>query len=403
MELKSKQWWGAPKKFSLEQEERKISWLELFYDLVYVIAIAKITNLFSMNLNFTGFLDYLFFFTIIFWGWLNGSLYHDMHGSAGFRTRIMTLWQMLIVAALVIVLGGHSEQRIHNISLVLIVMQTYITYMWFSVGFYDKNHRKLNLPYTLLYLLALALMVLTLFLENPWLKIVFFAALVFNYLPPFITYRRFRNESLQLNLSSSMTERLGLFAIIIFGEVIAGVISGMAENNDLSFSLWVNFALSVIIVFSLWWVFFTLVSDRPCKPGFLNSSLLELLYLPALISLGLAGLGLHGIFSDPAHSEAHFVGLREIFALAISLFFLIMILILFLLEFPKIYAALIRKTQIIFFGGILAAVSLGIFNKGLSTFWFLCTGLGLILTIIVLLNYNWYSLQSALSGRNDDV
>ena len=29
--LSSKQWWGAPKKFSTENRYRKISWLELFY------------------------------------------------------------------------------------------------------------------------------------------------------------------------------------------------------------------------------------------------------------------------------------------------------------------------------------------------------------------------------------
>ena len=31
-------WWGPPKKFDPHFEERRISWLELFYDLVYVIA-----------------------------------------------------------------------------------------------------------------------------------------------------------------------------------------------------------------------------------------------------------------------------------------------------------------------------------------------------------------------------
>ncbi len=30
----SPQWWGPPKNFSERKNERKISWLELFYDLV---------------------------------------------------------------------------------------------------------------------------------------------------------------------------------------------------------------------------------------------------------------------------------------------------------------------------------------------------------------------------------
>ncbi len=37
-------WWGASKKNFIKFKEREISWLELFYDLVYVIAIATITH-----------------------------------------------------------------------------------------------------------------------------------------------------------------------------------------------------------------------------------------------------------------------------------------------------------------------------------------------------------------------
>jgi len=66
MKIQSKSWWGAPRKFSTETIDRKVSWLELFYDLVYMIAIAKITHQFSENMNVSGFLDYLYFFIMIF-------------------------------------------------------------------------------------------------------------------------------------------------------------------------------------------------------------------------------------------------------------------------------------------------------------------------------------------------
>lgn len=54
----SKAWWGPPKKFETEQKQRRVSWLELLYDLVYVIAISKITHHFSQNISLTGFLEY---------------------------------------------------------------------------------------------------------------------------------------------------------------------------------------------------------------------------------------------------------------------------------------------------------------------------------------------------------
>lgn len=394
MKIQSKAWWGAPRKFSTETIDRKVSWLELFYDLVYVIAIAKITHQFSENMNVSGFLDYLYFFIMIFWGWLNGSLYHDLHGSEGLRTRLMTLCQMLIVASLVIVIGNQSENLVQHVIIVIIAMQLLITYMWYSVGFYDKNHRKLRSPYILYYLISLALMFTTFFLDQTWLRIVFFATLFLNYCPPFITHRRFSEEAGKINLSSSMTERLGLFTIIIFGEVIAGVINGVGELHDLTFSIWVNFVLAIFIVFALWWMFFTLVADRPCKPGFLNGSLLEVLYIPTLISLGLIGLSFHGMFDSVEHGAFHFLTMREIFGHALCLFILGMITMPFLLEYPIAYAYLRRRVQLILLGGLVVVFTITMLNLHLSLLAFLGLMLVIILTIILLLNYNWYSSQS---------
>src|SRR5881394_290539 len=95
-------WWGPPKKFDPHFEERRISWLELFYDLVYVIAISRITHHLTLHMSWPGFIEYGCLFALIFWGWLNGSLYHDIHGNEGLRTRLMTLWQVLIIAALAV-------------------------------------------------------------------------------------------------------------------------------------------------------------------------------------------------------------------------------------------------------------------------------------------------------------
>src|SRR4029078_12623190 len=127
---------------------------ELFYDLVYVIAISKIAHHLAAHFSFSGLLDYIYFFTMIFWGWLNGSLYHDLHGNEGLRTRLMTLWQMMIIAALAITIDHPTGKPYFNTTIVLMIMQLYITYMWWSVGIYDKSHRQYNKPYAIVYLLA---------------------------------------------------------------------------------------------------------------------------------------------------------------------------------------------------------------------------------------------------------
>src|SRR5882757_6751647 len=105
-------WWGPPKKFSTQFEERKISWLELFYDLVYVIVISRTTHYLAVHPSSSGLLDYVYLFTMIFWGWFMGSIYHDLHGSPGIRTRFMTLWQMMAAGALAVTLDSPPESII---------------------------------------------------------------------------------------------------------------------------------------------------------------------------------------------------------------------------------------------------------------------------------------------------
>lgn len=297
LDIHPSSWWGPPKKFDNQEEDRRVSWLELFYDLVYVIAISRITYYFSHHVNAEGFLEYAFLFILIFWGWLNGSLYYDIHGNEGWRTRLMTLWQMVIVAALTVVISQSLGTSYFSITIVFMIMQLYITYMWWSVGFYDKSHRPYSKPYTILYLIALALLGLSLLVNEKWCLPIYLLILMCNYAPPFVSHRLLRRRSTEMNMTSSMFERLGLFTIIVFGELVLRVVDGISKIENPDITTWINFTLAISIVFALWWLFFTLVGQREAKNGFLRALVLELLFVPTLLALGLVAVSFYSFFN----------------------------------------------------------------------------------------------------------
>jgi low temperature requirement protein LtrA len=382
-------WWGAPRKFDPNFEERRISWLELFYDLVYVIAISRITHHLTMHITLNGILEYGCLFILIFWGWLNGSLDHDIHSNSGLRTRLMTLWQVMIIAALAITIDQSSPKRFEYISIALMVMQLFITYLWWSVGFYDKEHRRYNLPYTILYLFSFALLGLSLYVSPEWLKLIVPLVILFNYTPPFISQLLLRRSSLDLSLSSSMAERLGLFTIIVFGEVVLGVVNGISKADIEHFSTWIAFALTLSIVFAMWWVFFTLVSNRNAKKSFTIATLLELLYIPTLISLGVMAACLAYLFDTS--SDAH--SLHSVFGYSLATFFTCISLMMGLLDFPDIVRTIIRPVRIsllvtafVFLGWSLTGVDLGTINN-------LLVVTGILVAEIIYLNSLYYSLN----------
>jgi low temperature requirement protein LtrA len=300
----------------------------------------------------------------------------------------MTLWQMMIVAAIAITID-QSTGNYKNVTIAFMLMQFYITYMWWSVGFYDRDHRRYNKPYTVLYLTALALMGLSLVVSPVYIKWIVALVILFNYSPPFIANRLLRRSALDLNLSSSMSERLGLFTIIVLGEVVLGVVNGISNVAVLDLSAWLNFGLSLSIVFVLWWLFFTMVSDRKTKKGFITATLLEILYLPTLMSLGLIAACFSYLFipGDEVRS------LQIACGYAIAVFLAGIGLMMGLLEYPDIIMPIMGRLRVsLFFTAFVFLVSTS-FIAGLETIYYLLVVIVLLLAEILYLNSSYYALN----------
>ena len=382
-------WWGPPKKFDPHFEKRSISWLELFYDLVYVIAISRITHHLAMHMSVDGFWQYACLFILVFWGWLNGSLYYDLHGNRGLRTRLMTLWQVMIIAALAVTIDQPSPTWYVNTTIAFMIMQLFITYAWWSVGFYDKSHRRYSRPYTILFLLALALMALSLCVPRAFAKFIVIAISICNYSPPFIANVLLRRSSLVLNLSSSMAERLGLFTIIVFGEVVLGVVNGIGKVNNLDFSAWLNFAFAISIVFALWWIFFTLTSNRNAKSGFVVATSLELLCIPTLMSLGLIAAGFSYLFDSNEINQS----LNIVFNCAVAAFLIGINLMMGLLEYHDIFRSIERPVRMSLLVTAVVLIGCSLVNFKLDTQYHLLVVLAILIAEIICLNFFYYNLD----------
>ena len=384
-------WWGPPKKFSTHFEERKISWLELFYDLVYVIVISKVTHRLAEHADGAGLIDYAYLFMITFWGWYNGSQYHDLHGSPGIRTRFMTLWQMMAVGALAVTLDSPPEEQIYRSTLSLLFLQVFITYLWWSVGIYDRHHRKLNIPYTVSFLIAFGLLIITLFIPQPYKRIVFWLALLLNYFPFFYTALGLRKRTDEFSMSSSMTERLGLFTIIVFGEAILGVINSIKNTAEMNFNTWLCFGLGILIVFALWWMFFALIADRKNKKGMLEGIITGVLYIPALASLGMVGASFPSLFNTS--QEEHVRLLQIIFGTSIAIFLFSITAISYFLIYPKEYEPGKRSLQLLIAGaGVVNLLFIPLYGV-ITIIPYLCCVFFSLLVIVILITRSWFRIE----------
>lgn len=72
---------GKPRTINHQIANRKVSWLELFYDLIFAVVIARLTDglleqLTVARLNYSALL-----FGWFIWGWNEMSGYFDNHGN----------------------------------------------------------------------------------------------------------------------------------------------------------------------------------------------------------------------------------------------------------------------------------------------------------------------------------
>ena len=79
MNLKFRIWWQPARKAGDFDDDRSVSFLELFYDLVYVVLVAQLSHALAAHLDLKHLWQFMFLFAIVWWSWLNGSTYHEYH------------------------------------------------------------------------------------------------------------------------------------------------------------------------------------------------------------------------------------------------------------------------------------------------------------------------------------
>jgi len=102
-ELLIKDWfWRPPRAHGETLVDRRVSPLELLYDLVYVTVIAQAGNHLVANLSTNGLFEFAVVFSLTWIAWANGSLYLELHGRLDGRTRTYVFLQIGILAILAV-------------------------------------------------------------------------------------------------------------------------------------------------------------------------------------------------------------------------------------------------------------------------------------------------------------
>lgn len=350
-----RRWWQPPKNIRDREAERRVTFLELFYDLVYVVLISQLSHSLAEHVDLAGIGGYLFLFVTVWIAWVNGTMYHDLHGNNDIRTRIFTFLQMFTVAAMAVFAHNALGEGSVGFALSFAAYQLVLTWLWWRTGVYDSNHRPLSQPYSLAFLISTLLFIASVFVPVPWRFYLWGVALFLSLLIPLIIRTRGRNNpnvQAQLDIANSLSpsavERFGLLTIIVLGEVIVGVVNGLAGHHHLTWLVGITAALGMLIAIGLWWVYFDFVSQH--MPIDTPSKTLGWMYLHVPMTIGIAATGAAVLNVVEHAGEPLSLEVRWLLVGAIGLALISIALLMRSIQIPKEYQQLYR------WGGIVTLV-----------------------------------------------
>ena len=285
-----------------EQEHRHATWLELFYDLVFVVAVSQVAHNLYADVTISGFFSFIFLFIPIWWAWIGTTFYANRFDSDDIGHRLLMGVQMLAIAALAVNVHHGLGETSAGFALAYAAGRAVLVVEYFRVAKHIPLARGLATRYGTGFALAASLWLVSAFVPIPLRFVLWGFGLFVDFATPLIT-----PKSLQLELlphQEHLPERFGLFTIIVLGEAIIAVVDGVSEQQWDTKSA-ISAVLGFSIAFSLWWIYFENISGSALRSAG-SVGRIEIYqvwlygHLPLVIGLSATGVGVEHIIASEA-------------------------------------------------------------------------------------------------------
>ncbi len=283
-----------------EQERRRSSWLELFFDLVFVVAVAQLAQELVRDHTPGGVAIFCALFMPVFIAWQGFSFYADRFDTDDVLFRGVMIAAMLAI----IVLAG----QIRNVAsgrtdtafvLAYVSLRSLVVALYLRARKHVPAARPLAQRYAAGYAASVAIWLLSLAVAPPWRYVLWGLGLTLEYLMPVLAQHLHRRIPIN---PGHVRERFALFTMIVLGESIVAVALATDQRTWTAHSA-ITGALAFVAVACLWWTYF----DDGVDAGFSErpgaAELYTRIHIPLLLALTAVGAGAQ-LLIEPTGSSA---------------------------------------------------------------------------------------------------
>ena len=297
--------WRPPRPHGEPIPGRTVGFLELFYDLVYVAVVSQAAHHLAEHVSLRAVAEFAVVFALIWVGWINGTLYLELHGREDGRTRTVVFVQMGVLVVLAVFTAEAAGDGGRGFALAYATFLGLLTWLWYAVQREDRHDHAEFLPATRRYVVGIGVSAAVVFASAflpDGARLVVWTGVAIGWIGGLLALGHPAvGLSRGLRPTESIVERFGLFTIIVLGEVVFGVVDGLSASERDVKTISTGM-VALVIGFGFWWIYFDLVGRRPPRPDDRALASWLLSHLPITLSISAAGAAMVSLIAH-AHDN----------------------------------------------------------------------------------------------------
>jgi low temperature requirement protein LtrA len=268
-------------------EERHATWLELFFDLVFVVAVAELGQNLTNDPTLHGFLVYVGLFIPVIWAWAGFTFYANRFDTDDLTYRLLILLAMFGVATLATNTPNAIEEGGRAFAASYVFVRLVLLALYARAIRYVPEARSLSVLYFRAFSVGTLIWLASIAVPPPARYWLWALAMVSELAVPSFAWRRLPGAPVD---PRHLPERFGLFTIIVLGEAVLSVVLGVADTTwqvDSGFAAAGGFVAAA----ALWWIYFDFLDESVVRRGRISGLVFMYAHFPVLIGIATVGVG----------------------------------------------------------------------------------------------------------------
>ncbi|MEM5013118.1 low temperature requirement protein A [Niallia taxi] len=246
--------------------EKKVTWLELFYDLLFVASVAVATHVLIHVEDGHIHTEYLFKFVLIFvpiwWAWVGQTMFVNRFGQDLFHQRLFLILQMFFALVMTSSLNVDFDPYYLTFLIGYIGLRTVTAIQYLVVQRIEEGARKEAARYLGKYFwIGIIISLFSLFFDS-WIRyFILYLGILIDIIVPMLG----RKYLVKVPTNTAhLLERFGLFTTILFGESLVSTLAVIQPTQGDWHSI--GFAvISFVLIIAMWWQYFDNVEKKVDK------------------------------------------------------------------------------------------------------------------------------------------